>query len=193
MEIQQKKLSTRHTFTFGDETFNFAYKDKTGAGDVDLNYAGVPQKCSLRIEGNDWLRNVGILWCALGALQLGIAISAGDPLSGKGFWLLVGILCLAAHRFAKVKYSVFNCDGGNVFVIQDKKHKQIVDELLKRRKLQLLAWHGDINLQNDPEREVQKFNWLHAQGVLSKQEAEAKIAQVELMQKMTHEGPRLLN
>lgn len=71
MEIVQKKNSTTHTFTFKDDHFNFAYKDKSGSGDTDMHYADFPQKCSIQIEQNDWLKNVGYLWfavCCLGFL-----------------------------------------------------------------------------------------------------------------------------
>ena len=35
MEINQKKRSNRLKFTFNDDSFNYAYKDRTGSGDID--------------------------------------------------------------------------------------------------------------------------------------------------------------
>lgn len=70
MKIEQKRLSNRHTFTFGSDSFNFAYCNKSGSGDVDMVNADSPLKSSTRIEQNLWLRNVGFLWAALGATRL---------------------------------------------------------------------------------------------------------------------------
>lgn len=183
MKIVQKKRSNKHTFTFNDESFNFAYEDKNGSGDVDIDYADFPQKFSVRIEQNEWLRNVGYLWCAIGAFQLGYAVYTAAPLSGKGFWLFLGLGSLAWAHFSTVKYSVFHTDRGNVFVIQDKRHDEIIKELNIRRKKQLLEWYGEINFANDPQKEINKFRWLSEQNALSREEAEIKIAQVELAHK----------
>ena len=90
MEIKQKKKSNKHTFTFHDDYFNFAYEDKSGSGDIDMNYADFPKKSSIQIEQNEWLRNAGYFWMALGLFQLGYAIYSEASLSGTGFWMLVG-------------------------------------------------------------------------------------------------------
>ncbi|TMP24478.1 hypothetical protein CWB99_22315 [Pseudoalteromonas rubra] len=189
MEFIQKKKSNKHTFTLHDDYFNFAYEDKSGSGDTDMNYADFPQKSSVQIEQNDWLRNVGYLWIALGIFQLGYAVYNGAPLSGKGFWVLVGSACVLWAYFSKVKYSVFRAERGNVFVIQDKNHDQIIDELNKRRNSQLLQWYGEVNPENELENEIQKFKWLAEQGVITNEEAEYKIAQAELLKKDDFELP----
>ena len=46
MEINQKKRSNRLKFTFNDDSFNYAYKDRTGSGDIDVQYAGFPTKAT---------------------------------------------------------------------------------------------------------------------------------------------------
>lgn len=191
MEIVQKKRSNKHTFTFKDDLFNFAYEDKNGSGDIDVDYVDFPQKSSIRIEQNEWLRNVGYLWCAIGAVQLGYAVYAAAPLSGKGFWLFLGLGCLAWAHFSKVRYSVFQTEQGSVFVIQDKRHDEIISELNIRRKKQLLQWYGEINFANDPQKEINKFRWLSEQNALSREEAEIKIAQVELAHRAGVETPGL--
>lgn len=53
MEMKQKKFSTKHTFTFEPEYANFAYKDKSGSGDFEFNYAHFPDKCSVVISHTD--------------------------------------------------------------------------------------------------------------------------------------------
>lgn len=179
MEIVQKKLSNKHTFTFDEASFNFAFEDKTGSDNVDMAYAHFPQKSSVSIEQNHWLRNVGILWCIIGVLQLVLSFSAEGPLTVKTFWLMLGILCLIWFRYSKVVYSVFKGEAGNVFVIQNPEHDRIIDEINTRRKTQLLDWYGEINLENDPENEIDKFKWLSTEKVLTQEEAQQKISEVE--------------
>ncbi|MGF1727643.1 DUF308 domain-containing protein [Photobacterium nomapromontoriensis] len=187
MKIEQKKRANKHTFTFSDETFNFAFEDKSGADDVDMNYADFPKKSSLSIEQNEWLRNVGLLWCAIGVFQLGYAIYFNAPLTGKGFWLIVGLLCVFFGYFSKVKYSVFKAERGNVFVIHDKNHDIIINEINRRKKNQLLDWYGEVNTENEIDNEIAKFNWLCEQEVLTRKEADTKIAEAELAYKIRSE------
>lgn len=189
MEFVQKRKANKHTFTLHDDYFNFAYEDKSGSADTDMNYADFPQKSSIQIEQNDWLRNVGYLWIVLGVLQLGYAIYSEASLSGKGFWIVVGAACVLWAYFSKVKYTVFRSQKGNVFVIQNKDHDQIIDELNTRRKSQLLQWYGEVNPENDLESEIQKFKWLVDQDIISKEESEQKIAQVEFLKRDDFELP----
>lgn len=179
MKIEQRKFSNRHTFTFEPDSFNFAYRDKTGSGDLDIPYAEFPLKSSTRIDQNLWLRNVGYLWCVLGVIQIAYALSTERSLTGTGFWLLLGLGCLIWTHFTKVTYSIFSADRGNVWVIKDaRSHDRIVEEIRLRRKNQLLSWYGDINLDNGLEKETSKFRWLEEQQVLTKEEANRRIAQV---------------
>ena len=193
MEIKQKRMSNHHTFTFNDESLNFAFKDKSGADDFDLNYADFPEKSSLSIEQNEWLRNVGILWCILGCYRIGTSIYNDLPLSGTGFWLFIGLICLVWFACTKTKYSIFKTEAGNVFVIKDKNHDKIISEMETRKKAQLLKWYGDINLENELENEINKFNWLVKQNVMSQAEAEEKIAQVEFAHKKENNHQERLN
>lgn len=179
MEIFQKKGSNRYTFTFKDDVVNFAYKDKSGSGDADIRYADFPKKCLILIEQNEWLRNVGFLWIFVGVVQIGFAITYDDFRSGVGFWLLVGIICVVWSYSTKITNSVFKTDHANVFVIQDSKHDQIVSELQARRRAQLLEWYGQIDFRGDRDKETAKFNWLLEEGILSQQETDIKLAEIE--------------
>lgn len=181
MEIRQKRFSNKTIFEFGDETLKYTVEDKGGAGDLIINYADFPQQSSMKEERNDWLKNVGLLWVALGTFQIGSAIVADSSLSGKGFWLMVGLFCLAIYKIATTKYSVFSAEHGTIYVIRDKKHDEIVSAINDRRKKQLLMWYGDVNPENKLETEIEKFRWLSDQNVISKDEAERKIAQAEIL------------
>ena len=189
MEFIQKKRGVKQTFTLRDDHFNFAYEDKSGSGDIDLNYVDFPQKSSISIEQNEWLRNVGLLWIALGVAQIGWAILNDLSLSGKGFWLMVGMACVLWAHFSKTRYSVFRTERGNVLVMQNKQHQQIVETLHARRKAQLLDWYGDVNPDNELESEIRKFQWLVEQDVMTQAESEQKIAQAQLLHNSQYESP----
>ncbi|WP_370166848.1 hypothetical protein [Marisediminitalea sp.] len=188
MEFIQKKRGVKQTFTLRDDHFNFAYEDKSGSGDIDLNYVDFPQKSSVSIEQNEWLRNVGLLWIALGVAQIGWAIFNDLSLSGKGFWLMVGMACVLWAHFSKTRYSVFRTERGNVLVMQNKQHQQIVETLHARRKAQLLDWYGDVNPDNELENEIRKFQWLVEQDVMTQAESEQKIAQAQLLHNSQYES-----
>lgn len=181
MEIIQKKRSVKHTFTFYDDRFNVAYEEKSGSSDADITYADFPQKSSIQVEQNEWLRNVGLLWIAIGMAQIAYAFYLNAPITGREFWILIGAACVAWAYSSRIKYTVYRAEHGNIFVIQDKLHDKIIDEINSRRKAQLLNWHGEVNAENDLEYEVRKFNWLLEQEVISKEEAEQKIAQASMI------------
>jgi hypothetical protein len=179
MEIRQKRFGNHHTFEFGDTHLTFRYKDRSGEGEIEAAYSDLPEKSSVVIQQNEWLRNAGLLWCGIGALQIGIAISRGATLAGSGFWALLGVLCLAVYRLRRVRFTVYRVPEGSIFVIQGKGHDEILAELSKRRRTQLRDWYGEINLENDPDREIAKFKWLEKQQALTPAEASEKIAQIQ--------------
>ena len=187
--FKQKKFSNKTTFEFGDETLTYTVEDKGGGGDFSFYYSDFPQNSTMKIEKNGWLKNVGLIWVAIGVLQLCIAIGTQSSLSGKGFWLFIGLICLVVYRIAITKYSVFRLENGTVYIIKDKKHDKIIEEIYDRRKKQLLLWYGEINTDNDAENEIAKFRWLQNQNVISKEEADKKIAEIELSHTASQEVP----
>jgi len=85
---------------------------------------------------------------------------------------MVGLVCVVWAQFTKVKYSVFKAEKGTVYVIKDAKHDENINELNSRRKKQLLDWYGEINMENDLQKEINKFNWLSEQKIITKEEAD---------------------
>lgn len=193
MQIKQKRFSTTHSFTFEDESFNFKYKDATGSAEADIRYADLPKDSSTRIEKNPTWRNLGIMWLVIGTIIFVSNTQLDGTLRIGGLWFLMGCICLGVYHFTQISFTVFPINNGGVFIIQDgKTHDRILDELMTRRKHQLLAWLGDIDPEGEPEKEIAKFRWLVEQDVLSAQEGEARIAQVRALSQAP-EPPSLLN
>jgi len=180
LNIVQKKLSIKHTFSFHSEQLNFAFKDKSGSADFDIYYADIPFKTSITIERNEWLRNVGFIWILLGVIQVLIALNANRFSFNDAFWLYIGALCLIGFHFTKTAYTVFRADVGNIFIIQDKKHDEIMNEITQRRKQQFLNWYSEINLNNELEKEINKFKWLQSLNIITQEDADNKIAQIQM-------------
>lgn len=83
---------------------------------------------------------------------------------------------------SKTKYSVFRTENGIIPIIQDKYHDQIINEINKRKKAQLLEWHREIYPDNTYENEIEKFRWLVEEEAMNTREAEEKIQQVKALQ-----------
>jgi hypothetical protein len=173
MEYKQKRLSAEHTFNFQDQKLNFAFKDKSGSSDFDIYYADIPFKTSISVERNEWLRNAGYIWVFIGVVQMALSNFS------NGFWFFIGLCCLIAFHFTKIKHTVFKTNEGNIFVMQIKQHDEIMNEINDRRKKQFLTWYGEINLDNEPEKEIGKFRWLQEIGIMTKEEVETKIAEIQ--------------
>ena len=189
MQIEQKKRATKLRFTFEDERFNYAYEDEHGSGDADIAYGELPANKTIRIEQNLWLRNVGYIWCVVGLIQVVLVFSSRGSFAGTGFWLLLGLGCLAWWRLTKLRYTVFQPEQGGVFILQDKNHDRIVEELQTRRRKQLLDWYGEVNLESDYDNELKKFDWLRDQKVLSEDELKRKIEQLKSGHEKLPEDP----
>ncbi len=180
MKIDQRKFSHRHSFEFEDDRLSVTYQDRSGTQEVEVAYADLPLKTAVRIIENVWLRNVGYLWCALGAVMVVLAFINNRPLSGAGSpWIPLGVGCLLWAYYTKVHFTLFETRSGTVWVIQNgEQHDKIVAEMRDRRKQQLLNWYGAIDLDNDPDKEIAKFRWLVDQKALTAEEAQRNIAHV---------------
>lgn len=183
MRIDQKRFANRTAFEFAEETLTFTLEDKGGSVDFEVAYADIPTKAATFVERSAWLRNAGLLWVLIGGLQIAYAVYRGASLSGSGFWLLVGLICLAAYWICVTKYSTLKTSNGTIYVIRDGKHDDIVDEIGKRRVSQLRLWYADVDPNNDPNREIAKFNWLVENSVITRAEADVLIAKVRSSQR----------
>lgn len=181
MEIEQKKFSTKHTFTFQDQFLNFAVVKRSGSFDIDVPYGNIPKKCSIQLEENTQVRNAGYIWCVLGTV--GSLVFNGS----WAVWLLIGLGCLLWVYLTRINYTVFETDRGSIWVMHDSQHAQILNELSTRRKRQLRELLGEINVDNDLQNEISKYVWLAEQEVISKEEADSKIAQVQLLHRQSTE------
>ena len=193
MEVVQKKGKNKYTFSFGQERLNYAYEEASGKGDVDLYYGDLSKKSSESIEQNEWLRNVGVLWIVIGVFQSVYGSFTRETFYLDPMWILIGGACLAWAIISKTTYTIYETKEVNLFIIQDKQHDEIANELMSRRKKQLFDWYADINMENDLTNEINKFKWLVEQEVLSEEESKQKIEEVKYYHQEQGHKERVLN
>ncbi|MBN3495445.1 hypothetical protein [Vibrio neptunius] len=193
MEVVQKKGKIKYTFSFEQDKLNYAYEESTEKGDIDLYYGDLSKKSSEFIEQNEWLRNVGLLWIVIGVFQSVYGSITRESLYIDLMWILIGAACLAWSVISKVTYTIYKTDNARLHIIHDKQHDAIVNELMSRRKAQLLAWYADVNVDNDLTNEINKFKWLAEQEVLTEEESKQKIEEAKFYHQQQGDEERVLN
>ena len=178
MKFEQRRLSTRTSFEFGDTELTYSVRDRSGERDFVKDYAEIPLGKRRVFDRNEWLRNVGLLWCLIGIANIGLGLYSNQFSLWSGFWLVIGSGCLAFYAFSKKSFTVIDVDGGPVFILEDKQFPTILAEIETRRKTRLYNLYGALNLENDPDNERGKIEWLVRQKVLSREEADLQLAQL---------------
>ncbi len=193
MEFFQKRLATNIKFEFGAADLHFWIRDNSGERDAVIDYSDIPVARRRVFDRNTWLRNVALLWCLLGVVQIAIALFAARPITGAAFWLVLGLVCLAAYRLSHSSYTVIDTDKGSIWILENKQSDQILEQLTERRKFRLKELYGSINPNNDPEREIQKFEWLVSEQALTRVDADRLISEVRGSAGMIAPPSHLLN
>ena len=175
MEYKQKRFATFAEFTFEDDDLTYRIKDNSGDVEFSIPYANIPWSNRKVFDRNNWLRNIGLIWCVIGLIQIGLAISGSRPLSGSGFWLLIGLGCLGFYRFTWSQYTVLDTEEGSIWIIDNDQHDEILNAIETRRKEKLLAWYQGIEFNDDVENEIQTLEWLVKNKVLTRDEGSERI------------------
>jgi hypothetical protein len=178
MDFTQKQMAMKTWFTFEDRELHYRARDNSGEVAFSVDYEAVPANSRRVFNRNNWLRNVGVLWCVIGVIQIGLALASGAIGPGAAFWFVIGAGCLAFYRLTWSEYTVFDTPHGPLFVINDKNHDAIVAAIDEKRKAGLLAWYHSLDFSDEPAAEAQTVEWLMKQDVLTKAEGEARLAEL---------------
>lgn len=174
MKITQKKVSLKVEFDFHDEHFLYTINSNGNTSQSKIRYTSVPfdEKYDSE-ERNQWYRNAGILWLGLGIF--GTCMNFSDGRHQISFWAFIGAACLLAFKFSTKKFTRIPIGDGSIFIVRGTHHDEIIDKIESKRKELILRDHESINLENDPNTEINKFIWLKEIGLLSEEEARKKI------------------
>lgn len=179
MQVIQKHLSNRATFRFGKAQLVYTIRDASGCRSFAVEYGYIPTEASELEERVPWLRDVGIFLTVLGLLLTGVQLALGQPPAAL-IWLPIGFLTLLAYRGLRTRYTVIATEMGRIFVIRDGRHDEVMDELSRRRTAQWRQWYAEVDLDNDPDSEMDKFDWLRERNVISETEYQEAMKTIAL-------------
>lgn len=169
MEITQKRFSNRATFGFGEARLAYTISDASGSRSFAIEYGYIPTDVGELEERAPWLRDAGIFLGALGLLLTGVQLALGQPPAAL-VWLPIGALALVAYRVLRARFTVIPTEMGRIFVLRDARHDEVMDQLERRRMAQWRQWYAEVDLDNDPDSEMDKFDWLRERNVISEAE-----------------------
>ena len=181
MEIEQKRYFNRTRFTFDDDRLTFTMKHDGGSRSFDVNYSEIPMENAGMEERTPWFRNAGVV--LLIAWLCRTLVGIVDPASAPGLslhWPLAATCCLLIYRYLVTNFTIFNTDAGELYLICDDHYEEILNEIMTRRKSQLLSWYGEIDYANDPGEEIRKFHWLKMQGAIDDDEFQTIRTRIEV-------------
>ncbi|WP_454831282.1 hypothetical protein [Pseudoxanthomonas wuyuanensis] len=187
MEISQKRHSNRIRFRFGDEELEYQLQDSSGSRAFSLPYVDVSRDRQTLEERNQWLRNAGLLWLALG-LGLTAMSAFGDDPFRMSFWVWIGLACYGAYWLRRTRFVLLPSEKGNLFVIDDAEGTRIIQEIESRRAAQFLQRYDFINAEESPQQQQNRFRWLHREGALSDTELQQRLAMVATSEATTESG-----
>ena len=165
MNITQRSYSTTITFDFEQDALTYTRADAYGSHSFQLPYGSIGMDPRMTSERNGTLFSGAILLSAWGLAQAAYTMIRGDLLGA--IFLLPGGLCFLLHAALKTNITSLSSDEGEIAIMHDGNFDRIISEIRERRKKQLLDWYGNIDFGNDPEEEIQKFEWLHSQRLIT--------------------------
>ena len=178
LSFKQKRVSTRTSFAFGKTEFTYGLRNREGARELAADYMHIGLGHS-RIQRRDRSGlGLGAVLLLIGAAMVWWQTRAGDLSLLSLAWLAPGVMLVALVLTRKISFTVIEVAGNPVHIIEDKRLPHIVAELEARRRQRVAELYGPLNLANDPQLEIRKIEWLVAQSILTREQADQQIAQV---------------
>ena len=178
-EYRQKRLSNRMRFAFGEEKLAYTFEDSQHRASYAIEYDDVPFTQVEFTERFEALRATAILWAVLGVFYLIRAVTDGQVSITALVLFALAALSYYGYRTLDSSFTVFDTPMGRLLIAQDRQHDEILGEIVNRRRAMILRSHGEVDADNDPEQERAKFAWLRARGVITEDEYQAKLREIE--------------
>lgn len=178
------EISTR----FGDNELTHTYKTKNSEQTVTIPYGEITKNVRTYTEENEWLRNVGILWLALGFFTEILPVFVQQHELSLPFWSLVGAVCYLVYLRSRTHFTEINANRFNIQILKnDSQHDAILKEVFARRAAHIMNSWGKLDLDEDPAYEIEKYRELVKDEVITVEEGEAFIARIRAHEKVTAE------
>ncbi|MGA2412187.1 MAG: hypothetical protein ABSG46_17615 [Candidatus Binataceae bacterium] len=174
VEIEQSAYRTKIGYRFFAGHVEYMIRDRrSNKASFNLKYADLPSKFDYRTVRASWplLTRVALMAMLLGLIQ--IVLSPGDPGGLLNSPYVFGAFAIGVaaclREGLKNIYTAIPTRKGNVLVLRDSSHDEVLSEL-KSRRLRALRELAVIDPQNTPAAELHKFVWLNEEGVISDEE-----------------------
>lgn len=181
-KFSQRKANIQTEFEFSEESLFYTYTTRTSHERVEIPYTSITGNVRIFSQENEWLRNVGYIWGALG-IVLEIIPMIQSQTYHLPFWTLVGVTCLGFYFYGRVKLSSIDAGPYNIHIIQDGAHDHILNTVQEKRANYIRNHFGVVNLDNDPEAERQKFKYLKKENIINQKEFDSALETIEKHQK----------
>jgi len=181
MEFSQKKHSNRVRYVFGDRELDYTIEDGSGSRSFSVAYSAISRDRQTLEERNQWLRNVGLLWTALGGVMTAVSLTRDSGLQ-VSFWLWVGLACYGAYRLRSTRYTIVPTERGNLLVIDGKEGPAILQQIAERRAAYMRSEYDFMPEEEPPEQLRRRYKWLHAEGALSVEELGERLVAVDALE-----------
>ncbi len=165
MKYTQKKNGNTCDFTFNKNSLAYAFKDKCTEFSFDVDYDDVPFDFIKIKEKNQWFRNAGVLWLIIGGF-----LSFPEEGFRLSFWFLIGVGCLVYYFVKQAQLVAFDTPKGRLLIVEDKNSADILSQISERRKNQIRDRYGALNFNNEPNVELDRFQWMQDKGIITQEE-----------------------
>jgi hypothetical protein len=166
--FKQKKNGNELKFELNENDFNYSAKLGSTKFTRDFSYTAISSKMSEFTEKNEWFRNAGYIWLAIGVIQLISMVS--ERVLVLPFWFALGAVCLGIYYFRQTKFTIIEADEKNILIIENLEHDKILNSIFEYRNNFIKKEYSQINFNNNPENEINKFSFLFKEKIISEEE-----------------------
>ena len=168
----QNKNENSLKFEFEEDGLNFTLKDKSILKTEFISFEDITNKSHEFFEKNEGHKSRAIYFLIVGMLFLVSNIILKTRLWSWMF--LVGApIFYFLYKKSIVNFIVLNTETEmDIWVLEDKNQKKIIDEIYSRRNDYLIKTYLEINYNNESSSEINKFSWLKKLEIINKKEFE---------------------
>jgi hypothetical protein len=179
LEARQQNNSGNIGLAFGEEAPDDRVAIDTGRGAPASGRTAVDRTAPGRIRKALLLRNVGLLWVALGTVMTALSVTSGQGLR-LSVWLWLGAVCYAAYRFHNVRAAAAPSDQAPARMVPDAEWQRILGAIETRRAMPGNV-HDLVPRISTLQQYRDRFAWQHQQGRLSDAELQHRLATVDAL------------
>lgn len=126
-------------FEFGETHLGYSLDGARNRWRFRMDYLGLPKRIPVKMSTSVWLRRLGSLACAIGVVQGGWAAWNGTSMVVGASLCAAGLVSVLLHVRTRRRFTVLKTDAGEIWILCDKRHDQILNELRARRRARMLS------------------------------------------------------